>query len=216
MAVPSCDLRDFLLTHWAKSVLLFPEMDEPTFSFQGVYDVNVETFFIVGFPFWIIGIGLCFDFGVSFDWHAGRLCEVVNLAILFSIEDPIVSPTGLEVFLRDPSVGFLWVSSFHPLPQSSIDRVVYIVKNVCADDMLMILRPSSNNRIEHQDQSPSRERLVLLDEVPDFFQVSVHILSRWFNQQFVLLSCFVLAYILTQEIEPLLNMSNAGFFVGKR
>src|SRR6266581_1518926 len=186
MAVPSCDLRDFLLTHRAESVLLFPEMDEPTFSFQGVCYVSVETFFIVGFPCWIIGIGLCFDFDVSFDRHAGRLCQVMNLAILFSVEDPIVSSTGLEVFLRDPAVGFLWVSSFHPLSQSSIDRVVYIVKHVCADDVLMILRPSSNNWIEQQDQSASRERLVLLDEVPQLFQVGMDILSRWFNQQFVL------------------------------
>ncbi len=211
--MPSCDFRDFLLTHRAESVLLFPQMDEPVFPFQGVCYVNVETFFIVRFPFWVIGIGLCFDFSVSFDWYAGGLCQVVDLTILFSREDPIVSTRGLEVFLRDPVVGFLWVSSFHPLSQSSIDRVVYSMKNVCAHDVLMILCPSSNDRIEHQDQSASRERLVLLDDVPDLFQVSMHILSRWFDQQFVLLSCFVLAYILTQEIEPLLNMSNVGFFV---
>jgi len=167
--VPSCDLRDCLLTHRAASVLLFPEMNEPLFSFQGICYVHVETFFIIGFPCWIIGIGLCFDLGVSFDWHAGRLGQVVDLASLFSGEDPIVSAGGLEVFLRDPSVGFLWVSAFHPLSQSSVDRVVYIPKNVCADYVLMILCPSSNNRIEQQDQSPRRERLVLLDDGPDLF-----------------------------------------------
>ena len=52
-----------------------------------------------------------------------------------------------------------------------------------------------------------------LNDGPDLFQVGMYILSRWFDQQFVLLSCFVLADILTQEIEPLLDMRHAGFFV---
>ena len=77
--------------------------------------------------------------------------------------------------------------------------------------MSMILCPSADNRIEHQDESARRQRVVLLDDVPQLFQVSMHILLRWFDEQFVLLSRFVLAYILAQEIEPVLNMGNAGF-----
>ncbi len=210
MAVPACDLRDFLLTHWAESVLLFPEMEKPAFSFQGVYYVNVETFFVVGFPFWIIGIGLCFDFGVSFDWHTGSLCEVIFPLLLLSVEDPVVPFVGLKVFLRDPFVGFLWVSSSHPLPQSSMDRVVYRTEHICADYVLMILSPSSNDGIKHQDQPPGRERLVLLNDVPDLFQVGMHILLRWFDQQFVPLSCFVFPYILTQEAGWLTNLRHLG------
>ena len=114
MAMPASDLRDFLLTYWTASVLLFPEMDKPAFSFQGVCYVNVETFFVVGFPFWIIGVGLRFDFGVSFDKHARCLRQVDLLAAFFSVKDPILPFVGLEVFLRDPFVGFLGVSSPHP------------------------------------------------------------------------------------------------------
>lgn len=210
--MPSCDLCDFLLTRWAASVLLFPEMEKPAFSFQSVCHVSVEALFIVGFPCWIIGVRLCFDFGVSHDGHVCCLRQVDLLAVYLSVEDPVVSSTGLEVFLRDPSVGFLWVSSSHPLSQSSIDRVVSSMKNICADNMAMILCPSDNNRIEQQNESTSRERLVLLDDLPDLFQVGMHILSRWFNQQFVPLSCFVLAYVLTQEVEPLFDMGDTGFF----
>lgn len=212
MAVPASDLRDFLLTYWAESVLLFPETAEPMFPFEGVYDVGVETFFIVGFPCRIVGIGLGFDFRVPFDWDASRVCQVVRLTIHLSEEDPLVSPHSREVFLRDPAVGFLGVSSFHPLSESSVDCVVYIPKNVSADDMLVILRPSSNNWIEHENQPSSRERLVLLDDVPDLFQMGMHILLCWFNQQRAPLACFVLAYILTQEIETILNVRDAGFF----
>jgi hypothetical protein len=125
MAMPSCYLGDFLLTHGAESVLLFPEMDEPTFSFQGISYVNVEPFFIVGFPFRVVGVCLTFDFRMSLDRHAGRICEVIFLLVLLSIEDPIFSFVSLEVFLRDPLVGFLWVSSSHPSSEFSINRVVY-------------------------------------------------------------------------------------------
>jgi hypothetical protein len=55
--MPSCDLCNFLLTHRAESVLLFPEMEQPLFPFQGVRYVNVKTFFIVALPCWIIRIG---------------------------------------------------------------------------------------------------------------------------------------------------------------
>ena len=211
MALPSCNLGDFLLTHWAESVLLFPEVDEPAFPLQGVYNVNVQAFFIVALPFGVIGVGLAFHFGVSLNWHTGRFREIVFLPVLLSIEDPVVSSNGLEVFLRHPVVRFLWVSSFHPLSESSIDRVVYVMENICADNVAMILCPATNDGIEQQDQSSRRQRLVLLDDLPQLFQVGMHILLRWFDQQFVLLSRFVLAYILAQEIESVLNMGNAGF-----
>ncbi len=143
--------------------------------------------------------------------HVGCFRKVIFLTFHFSEEDPVVLPDGLEVFLRDPGVGFLWVSSFHLPSQCAIDRVVYVMEHVCADDVLVILCPPTNDGIEHQDESPRRQRVVLLDDLPQLFQVSMHILLRWFNQQFVLFSCFVLADILAQEIEPVLNMGNAGF-----
>lgn len=169
MAVPSCDLGNFLLTHWAESVLLFPEMEQPLFSFQGVRYLNVEAFFIVGFPCWIIGVGLRFDFGVSLDRHVCCLGQVDLLAVYFSVEDPVISSTRFEVFLRDPFVGLLWVSSSHPLSQSSIDRVVYVTEHICADNVLMVLCPSPNDGVEHQNQPSSGECLVLFDNGPDLF-----------------------------------------------
>ena len=125
MAMPSCYLGDFLLTHRAESVLLFPEVAEPSFSFQGLCHVSVQALFIVEFPFWVVGIGLTFDFRVSFDRHVSRIREVIFLPVLLSVEDPVVPFVDLKVFLRDPLVGFVRVSSSHPLPESSIDRVVY-------------------------------------------------------------------------------------------
>ena len=115
MAVPSCDLGDFLLANWAKSVLLFPEVREPSFPFQSAFHVNVQAFFIVAFPLRVVGVCFAFDFDVPFDWHACGLCEILFSALRLPIEDPVVSSDRLEVFLRDPFIGFLGMSSFDPL-----------------------------------------------------------------------------------------------------
>src|SRR5258708_12570710 len=188
MAMPPCDPGDFLLTHRAESVLLFPEMDEPAFSLQGICNVSVQALFIVGFPFWIVGVGLAFDLCMSFDRHTGRICEVVLLAILRCVEDPVLPFVGLEVLLRDSFIGFVWVSSFHPPSEPSVDRVVYGTKHVCTYYMLMILCPTSNDRVEHENESSRRQRLVLLDDFPDLFQLCIPVLFSCFNHQFFLLS----------------------------
>src|SRR5690242_2805541 len=114
MAVPSGDLGDFLLAYGADSVLLLPEMDKPVFPFQGVHYVSVEPFFIVGFPFRVVGVCITFDLRMPFDWHTGCVGEGIFLPILLAVENPVVPFVGLEVFLRNPLVGFVWVSSFHP------------------------------------------------------------------------------------------------------
>ena len=211
MAVPSCEFGDFLVTDGTESVLLFPKLEQPVFAFQCLGPMRVETSFIVALPLWVVGVCLGFDFRVSLNVHIGRLCKVIFLTSYFSEKDPVVPRSGLEVFLRHPGVGFLWVSSVHPPSQCAIDRVVYIMKHIRADDMPMILCPSTNDGIEYQDQSACGQRVVFLDDLPNLFQVSMYILLCWFNQQFGLLSCFVLTYVLTQEIEPILNMRNAGF-----
>jgi hypothetical protein len=113
--MPSRDFGDFLLTNWAESVLFFPEVREPSFPFQGTHHMNIQTFFIVAFPFGIVWVCLPFDFNVPFDRDAYCLSEIVFFLLCFSIEDPIVSADGFEVFLRDPFIGFPWMPSFHPL-----------------------------------------------------------------------------------------------------
>src|SRR5260370_38833653 len=102
MAMPPCDPGDFLLTHRAESVLLFPEMDEPAFSLQGICNVSVQALFIEGFPFWIVGVGLSFDLCMSFDRHTGRICEVVFLPIVLSLEYPVLTFFVLDVLRRHP------------------------------------------------------------------------------------------------------------------
>jgi hypothetical protein len=77
--------------------------------------------------------------------------------------------------------------------------------------MLMVLCPTSTDWIEQEYEPSGRQRLVLLDDFPDLFEVGMHILVCWFDQQLVLLSSFVLADILTEEIEAVPDVGETSF-----
>ena len=79
----------------------------------------------------------------------------------------------------------------------------------------MVLCPTSNDGIEQEYEPSGRQRLVLLDDFPDLFEVGMHILLCWFDQQLVLLSFFVLADILTEEIESVPDVGDTGFLIGE-
>ena len=69
MAVPSSNLGDLLLTDWAESALLFPEVKEPLFALEGGDRFHVETFFKVAFPCKVIRVSLSLDFQMPCDRH---------------------------------------------------------------------------------------------------------------------------------------------------
>ena len=154
--MPSRNFGDFLLAHWAESVLFFPKVDEPSFPFEGAYHVDVKTFFIVAFPFWVVGVGFSSNFHMPFDGDVSRCSQMVFPAVHLCIEDPIISCDGLEVFLRDPCVRFLWMSSFDPPSYSLIDGVVYGIEDFLTHDVLVILCPSANDWVEEPNEFPSR------------------------------------------------------------
>src|SRR5438270_5839695 len=169
MAMPSGDLGDLLVTDWAQTALFLPKMDEPLLPFEGVYHLHVEAFFIVALPLRVVRVGLSTDFDVSFDWHMGGVCEIMRLLFCGSIEHPIVSSDGGEVFLRHPCISFSWMSSFHPVAHHPIDRVVYGLEGFFAHDVLMIERPSPDDGVELHDQLSGTESFVRLHDVPYLF-----------------------------------------------
>lgn len=133
MAVPSCELRNLAATKRAEAALVFPEMKQCPFAFQVVYHLYVKPFFKVRFPFRIIGIGFTPNFDMPFNRNTARLYEADWLQYPltskdFSCEHPILPSGGLEVFLLDPGVRLVWVSSFRPLPERLKDRMIHFVE----------------------------------------------------------------------------------------
>lgn len=148
MAVPASDLGDLLVADWAESSLFFPEAMQPVVPFEGRCHLNVETFFRVAFPCRVIRVGFPLNFDVSYDRHVCRAYEVTCLFLHRAEEDPIVSLDGCEVFLRLPCFGFSSVPSVHPSPDDLIDHRIYRTEGFIADDMPVVVRPPSNNRVE--------------------------------------------------------------------
>ncbi len=197
MALPASNRGDLLLAHRAKAILLLPKMEEPSSSLELRCHVNVKPFFIVLFPLGIVGIGFPSNFHVSFDGRLYGVHQVAFLALCFSVEHPIVSVLGCKVLLHNPFVEFLGVSPFGPSPQRLVNGVIYRLEDFPAHDMLMILCPSSNDGVQLVDKFISRERGVLLDDVPQFFLMCLDVFLGRFDQQFPAFAVFVFTNILT-------------------
>ncbi len=177
MTMPSRHLGDPLATDWAQAALLFPQIDQPLFPFQGVYHLHVETFFVVAFPQRVIWIRLSTDFRVPVDWHVCGGCEIMHVLFYRSEEHPVVSCDGFEVFLRNPFIGLLWVFPLHPSSHCSIDLVIYCVEGFFAYYMLVIVGPSPNDGVQLDNQMTCRRLFVGLDERPYLLSECRNVLS---------------------------------------
>ena len=113
----------------------------------------------------------------------------------------------MEVFVLDPSSRFVVVSFPGPLPYHLKDGTIYILKDFLTDHMLVIPGPSSNERVEQQDQISGCGSLVFLHDFSDFFQERFHVLLGRFDNELTV----VLAYMLSEKVEAVFNMCNEGF-----
>jgi hypothetical protein len=133
VAVPSGNPGDFLVAHWAESLLFLPQMQESPFACQVALCFHAETFFKVRFPGWIEWVGCALDGGVPLDFHINSSSEMDGLRVFFLVG---------EVFLPHPGGTFSWMSSPGPPPQLSEDGTVHGVKGFTACTEAMIGGPT--------------------------------------------------------------------------
>ena len=143
MAMPSCEFGDFSGAERAESTLLFPEVNQMPFSSEVMNGFHIETFFKIRLPFGIIRICFALDFCMPFnsDTFCLKQSDGLECPFLpkdFTMEDPVLPFDRGKVFLPYPSDGFLGMSPFCPLPQSTKDCVVYFGKGFLADHMQQI------------------------------------------------------------------------------
>jgi len=84
--------------------------------------------------------------------------------------------------------------------------MVHPVERVFSRAVLMVVGPTPNDRIQLTNQHALADRLVRADDSTDFLQEHVRVLLRRFHQWFAV----VFAEVLSEEVEPLVNMSDAG------
>ena len=175
--------------------------------------LHAEVFLEVELPGAIVGIGFFQHFDVPPNRRLGDLIQVNGTRCSFSTrnlpgENPGIVANGLEVASIDPVTTFVGMSPICPAPQPLEEYVVYAAEGLLAVDMPVIVGPSPQKRIELHDQVSGGRLPVDLEDRPDFLQQRLHVLSRRLDQKFAV---WVLAYILPEEIEPVLNVSDRRF-----
>ncbi len=219
MAMPPSQFGDFLVTEWAESLLLPPQVNESPFPLQVFHCFHVEPMLKVRFPGRVIRIGVLADFHMPLNGGA-CCCSQLHFAgfpILLCDgpkEHPVPVSNGTEVFLAYPFLPFMRVPSLCPLPHQLVNGTVHFRVDRFAHHMLVIQRPSLNARIERHNQSSGCDLLAIFHDLSDFFQEAVYVLLGGFDDEFHLFALFVLAYVLSKKIEALGDMRNLRLFLG--
>jgi hypothetical protein len=157
MAVPSCNFGDLLVANRAESLLLLPQVDEPSFPFEPGHHLNIQAFLKIRFPGRVIRISFGSDFRVSLDAnrrssHQPHHSHLLFLLLEDACENPTVRPFIGKVFVLDPSARFVPMSSACPSPDGLEDSMINVVKDLFTNHMAVIERPAPNHRVEFCNQ----------------------------------------------------------------
>lgn len=136
--------------------------------------------------------------------------RVSILSFDFSCKHPVSCSLRCEVFLLHPGRAFSWVSPSGPPPQLFKDRMIHRVKDFTAGPESVVVGPSPDNRIELDHDLSRRAILVFFDDSSNLFEERLHVLLRGTRQYS---SIVVLTYVLTEEVEAVLNGGDDGFLL---
>src|SRR5262249_17317832 len=98
-----------------------------------------------------------------------------------------------------------------PRPQHREDGSVHVVEGDFARHMAVIVGPAPDHRVELSYQIGRSSLFVRLHDFPDFSQECFYILPGWLDEKLTP----VLRYVLSQKIEAVLNVRNAGLLWGE-
>ena len=173
-----------------------------------------RTFLKIVLPVWTERIGVRSDFNMPPDFGFAGIHQLnpdgFPLRRSFSgvrRKPPFAPADGVEVSLRHPSVSLTRMSVSSPSPDRVPNLKVHPLERLLRHDMLMIVRPPPDDRVEPTNQIFLAGGFVRVDDSTDFLQERVRVLLRRLDEQFAV----ELAEILSEEVEPLVNMRDAGF-----
>ena len=173
MVVPPRDGGNGLAAVGTSPTLTLPEGKQEVTPFECGSHLRGEALLEVQFPSGIIRIRPVRNFDMARDGETVRFEELEGLALAgwtldFPGKHPVVGANGGEVAGFHPADAFLGMPSFRPAPQRLIDRMIDRLEDLGADDMPVILCPSSNEGVQKTDQRPGGGALVGVDNIPDF------------------------------------------------
>ena len=169
---------------------------------------SLDALLEVAFPCRVIRIGLRFHFDVALDRDTGCLIEIDNFLVsVFVLDFGMEAPLLSEVAVSDPVGASVAVSPFRPTAKRLKDNMVDFLESVLATHVAMVVDPSPDKRVQLLDQVPGGCSGVFGDDGSHLTQYFFDTLFGRRNQEFA----FVLADILSQEVESFFKISNPGF-----
>ena len=212
METPACDPGDFCIALRAESTLFIPEIAKSAGTPKRLQHVSPFAFLEVGFIGGIVRVSFAFDLDVPFDGSALGVVQPnfswPSFVIAgFTEEGPVTIPASVKVFRFEPARAFVRVPSSCPLPQTGEDGVIDASERAFAHHVPMIVRPTTNFRVELIDQVGGRHAMCSFDGSSDAVQEGSNILLGRLDEQF---SVRVSAHVLSEEIKAVLHVRNDG------
>src|SRR5947209_20413810 len=93
-----------------------------------------------------------------------------------------------------------------PVPDSLKDGMINVVKDLFADHMTMVKRPSTNHRVEFCYQLACSQVLAFFDTLSDLAEERLDALLRWGDEELATFSSAVFPYRLAEKVETLFDM----------
>lgn len=121
-------------------------------------------------------------------------------------EVPLASE-AVPVPIYDPGAGLVRMPSRCPSPERLPECHSYFPKRMTRLDMTVIVCPATDDRVEQPNQILLLQGSIRANLTPHLLQEGVHVLLGWSDQELVAIS----AQILSQEVEALFDMRDAGF-----
>ena len=173
-----------------------------------------RTFCKIFVPVWIERICLRPDFQVPPDFGVAGINQLqpneFPLRRPFSgirRKRPLARADGVEVTILYPSPRFFWMSASGPQPEPAPNLEVHPLERLCRHDVPMVVDPAPDDRVELTYQAFLTGGFVRIYDAPDFLQERVRVLLRRLDEQ----RAVEFAEMLSEEVEPLVNMRDAGF-----
>ncbi len=98
-------------------------------------------------------------------------------------EHPFTGFNLLEITILAPAGSSCRMTAPYPGPQRSEDLVIHPSENFLCNDVPVIIGPSPNDRIQRLDQEYLGCRFGFLQDVPDFIQKALNVLSSGPDQE---------------------------------
>ena len=113
----------------------------------------------------------------------------------------------MPVTLDNPPGAFAGVSSSGPTPEAVPQGPFHFLERPLRHNVAMVISPTPNDGIELTYQVGLADAAPLTDQLPHLFQERMRVFLGGLDEQ---LSA-ILAQVLSEEVEPLLDVRDAGF-----